>query len=127
VDRGTDNNEEKSKRAKTEYQRTRNNEELREQRKTQYLEGKSRYAATIKKEKISSWKEYYNMTSSTNPWKEVYKLASGTRKNAQITTLRKPDGSLTADISETLQHMLVCFAPEDKRNDDIDFHKQART
>jgi hypothetical protein len=31
------------------YQRTINNEELREQRKTQYLEGKARYAETIKK------------------------------------------------------------------------------
>ena len=33
------------------YQRTRNNVDLRQQRKTQYLEGKARYAATIKKEK----------------------------------------------------------------------------
>ena len=74
------------------YQRTRNIEELRQQRKTQYLEGKAIYAATIKKKQISSWKEYCNMTSSTNPWNEVYKLAAGKRKNnAQLTTLRKPD------------------------------------
>jgi hypothetical protein len=63
------------------YQRTGNNEELREQCKTQYLEGKARYAAKIKKENISSWKEYCNMTSSTNPWKEVHKLGAGKRKN----------------------------------------------
>jgi hypothetical protein len=110
------------------YQRTRNHEEMREQRKTQYLEGKARYAATIKEEKISSWKEYCNMTSSTNPWNEVYKLAAGKRKNStQLTTLRKPDGSLTADIRETLKHMLEHFAPEDTENDDTDLHKQART
>jgi hypothetical protein len=110
------------------HQRTRNNEELREQRKTQYLEGKAKYAATIKKEKISSWKEYCNMTSSTNPWNEVYKLAAGKRKNStQLTTLRKPDGSLTADIRETLKHVLGHFAPEDTETDDTDFHKQART
>jgi len=30
-------------------QRTTNNEDLRHQRKTQYLEGKARYASTIKK------------------------------------------------------------------------------
>ena len=42
------------------------------------------------------------MTSSTNPWNEVYKLAAGKRKNnTQIITLRKPNRSLTADISET--------------------------
>jgi hypothetical protein len=80
------------------YQRTRNSEELREQRKTHYLEGKARYATTIKKEKITSWKDYCNMTSSSNPWNEVYKLAAGKRKNdTQITTLRKSDGSQTAD------------------------------
>jgi hypothetical protein len=110
------------------HQRTRNIEDLRQQRKTQYLEGKARYAATIKKEKISSWKEYCNMTSSTNPWNEVYKLAAGKRKNyTQLTTLRKPNRSLTADIRETLQLMLEYFVPEDKDNDDTDFHKQART
>ena len=59
------------------YKMTRNNEELREPSKTQYLEGKARYAATINKEKLSLWKEYFNMTSSTNPWNEVYKLAAG--------------------------------------------------
>jgi len=64
------------------------------------------------------------MTSSTNPWNEVYKLAAGKRKNnTQLITLRKPDGSLMADIKETLQY----FVPEDKDNDDTDFHTQAST
>jgi DNA-dependent RNA polymerase auxiliary subunit epsilon len=34
------------------YQKTRNSEELREQVRSQYLEGKARYAATIKKKKL---------------------------------------------------------------------------
>jgi hypothetical protein len=56
------------------------------------------------------------MTSSTNPWNEVYKLAAGKRKNnKQITALRKPDGSLTADINETLKHMLEYFTPRIKK------------
>jgi hypothetical protein len=41
--------------------------------------------------------------------------------------LRKPDGLLTADIRETLQHMLEYFEPEDKDNDDTDFHTQTTT
>jgi hypothetical protein len=32
-----------------------------------------------------------------------------------------------ADIREALQHMLDYFAPEDKDNDDTDFHKLARS
>jgi hypothetical protein len=38
------------------YQRTRDNEDLREQRRAQYLDVKTKYAAKIKKEKITSWK-----------------------------------------------------------------------
>jgi hypothetical protein len=65
--------------------------------------------------------------SSTNPWNEVYKLAVGKRRNnTKLTTLRKPDGSLTVDIRETLQHLLEYFVPEDKYNDDTDFHTQGR-
>jgi hypothetical protein len=40
------------------YQRTKNNEEHREMRKTQYFKSKSTYSATIKREKIRSWKEF---------------------------------------------------------------------
>lgn len=109
------------------YQRTRNSEELREQCKTQYLEGTARYVTTIKKEKINSWKMYCNMTSSINSWNEVYKLAAGKRKNnTQITTLQKPDGSLRADLSETLKHMLEYFTLDDKDDDDTDNHKLSR-
>jgi len=41
--------------------------------------------------------------------------------------LRKPDGSLTADIRETLKHMLVYFTLDNKGCDDNDYHKQATT
>ena len=110
------------------YQRTRNSEELREQRRAQYLYAKAKYAATIRKEKTTSWKEYCSMTSSTNPWNEIYRIAAGKRKHAsQITTLRKPDGTLTANLHETLKYMLEHFTPEDSQNDDSDNHRQART
>ena len=68
------------------------------------------------------------MTPHTNPWNEIYRLAAGKRKStAQITTLRKPDGSLTADLHETIKHTLEYFVPDDNQADDSDFHKQART
>jgi hypothetical protein len=57
----------------------------------------------------------------------VYKLAAGKRRNnTQITTLRKPDGSLTEDLRETLQFMLEHFTPDDKEEDDTELHKLAR-
>ena len=109
------------------YQRTRNNDELRQQRKVLYLEGRASYASAVKKRKISSWREYCNLTSSANPWNEVYKIAAEKRKkNTQLTTLSKPDGYLTKDTSETLQHMLEHFVPEDKLTDDNDQHTQTR-
>ena len=47
-------------------------------------------------------------------------------KITQITLLLKPDGPLTADLSETLKHVLEYFIPEDKEDGDTDNHKLAR-
>jgi hypothetical protein len=78
-------------------------------------------------EKIQSWKEYCNLTTSSNPWNEVYKLAAGKRRhNTQLTTLRKPDGSFTEDLRDTLQLMMEHFTPDDKEKDDTELHKLAR-
>ena len=48
------------------------------------------------------------------------------RTNTQITTLGKPDGSLTKDTKETLRHMLEYFTPEDNELEDNNHHKQFR-
>jgi hypothetical protein len=75
------------------YQRMKNNDELREQRKNRYYEEKTTYQATIKREKLKSWKEYCNLTQCANPWNAVYKLASNkTERSQMMTTLQKPDG-----------------------------------
>jgi len=58
------------------YQRTKKNEELREQRKTIFRRESKVGNNNQKRKKNSSWKEYCNMTSSTNPWNDVYKLAA---------------------------------------------------
>jgi len=88
---------------------------------------KQHIAATIKREKLTSWKEYCNVSTATNPWGAIYKLAAGKRNTStQITTLRKPDGTLTADIKETLSLMMDTFTPKDNRRDDNDYHKQVR-
>jgi hypothetical protein len=99
---------------------------LRKQHKTIYLAEKARYEAIIKREKIQSWKEYCNLTSS-NSWNKVYKLAAGKRRyNTQITTVQKPGGSLTEDLRETLQLMLELFTPDDNEEYDTELHKLAR-
>jgi O6-methylguanine-DNA--protein-cysteine methyltransferase len=70
------------------FQRTRN-ESLREQRKTRYLEEKARYEATIKSEKLRSWKAYCNVATSSNPWNEVYKIAAGKTRTYTPLTARR--------------------------------------
>ena len=46
------------------------------------------------------------MTTSTNPWNTVNKVAARKLKNTSTTaTLRKPDGSVTANLNETAQSM----------------------
>jgi hypothetical protein len=109
------------------YQRTRDNAEQREKAKATYFGQKAKYAATIKREKIKSWKEYCNLTTEANPWNAVYRLAAGkNRTNTQITTLQKPDGSLTRDTKETLRHMLEYFTPEDNEQEDNNHHRHIR-
>jgi hypothetical protein len=95
------------------YQRTRNDKELREGRKQKYIEEKRKYQAGIKHEKLNSWKEFCNVTASTNPWSQAYKLASGKiRPKSMMTTLTKLDGSETS-IQETLEVLLDYFFEED--------------
>jgi len=106
------------------YQRTKNNNELRSQRKMQYFEKKAKYEALIRKEKYSSWKNYCNMTTVRNPWNEVYKLASGKMKdNSVISTLKRPDGSLTNNTDET---MMQQFIPQDQQDEETEYHKTIR-
>jgi len=67
------------------------------------------------------------MASATNPWAEIYRLPAGKRKQvAQITMLRKPDGTSTTNLHETLTHMIRYFTPEDNQNDDNEYHKLLR-
>jgi len=81
------------------YQRTRIDEKLRESRKQKYIEEKRKYQAGINHKKLNSWKEFCNVTASTNPWSQVYKLTSGKiRPKSIMTTLTKPDGSETTSI-----------------------------
>ena len=103
------------------HQRTQNNDELRERHRIQYLQGRAQYAAT------RSWKEFCNFTTAANPWNEVYKIAAGKRRHySLITSLRKRDGTMTTDMDETVKLMLDHFTPEDKVQDDSDFHKRTK-
>ena len=44
-----------------------------------------------------------------------------------MTTLQKPDGSLTSDINETVKVMIDHLIPNDEQTDDTDYHKRIRT
>ena len=109
------------------YQRTKNEAELREARKNEYFAVRRTYQATIKKQKIDSWKQYCNTTTSINPWNAVYKIATGKAKGSvPITTLQKPDGTLTSDLRETMEYMLHYFVPADDEQGETNHHKRIR-
>jgi hypothetical protein len=93
-------------------------------RKSLYYEERKEYLTTIKREKLKSWKEYCNLTSHTTPWNAIYKIAANkTRRSHTITTLKKTDGTTTADLEETLKMMAEHLIPKD---DDTEYHKQIR-
>jgi hypothetical protein len=109
------------------YQRTTNNEILRESRKSQHNKAKADYQTAIKKEKIRSWKNYCTLTPANNPWNEVYKIATGKTRNKQtLTTLHRPDGTVTETTEETIELMLEHLIPEDDPQNDIDQQKEVR-
>jgi hypothetical protein len=128
VDRRVNSHEERSNALRRRYQRTTNNDDLRESRKNQYYDEKTKYQATIKRKKIRSWREFCKLTSSTNPWNAVYKLASNKTKTSQtLSTLQKPDESLTNDINETVTYMLDYLITKHEEDNDSDYHKTIRT
>ena len=109
------------------YQRTRNDNVLRECRKMYYFEEKKKYQSSIRREKIHSWKQYCNLTTSVNPWNAVYRLAAGKmRKCSTLTTLQKPDGSFTTDLEGTMNCMLDYFIPVDDGIMDNEYHRHIR-
>jgi hypothetical protein len=108
------------------FQRT-HNSELRESRKNTYHEERSNYQAAIKREKLKSWKEYCNLTPSSNPWDAVYRLASNkNRKSSTMTTILKPDGSYTSNLNETTQAVLEHLITKDDQTEDTEHHKIIR-
>jgi hypothetical protein len=57
----------------------------------------------------------------------VYKLATGKIKSCSpLSTLRKPDGTVTTDMAETLHFMMDSFTPEDDEETDNEYHKLIR-
>jgi hypothetical protein len=110
------------------YQRTTNNEDLRESRINQYHEKKQNIKQQQKKGKIESWKEFCNLTSSTNPWNAVYKLVLNKVKTSEtLSTLQKPDGSLTTDINKIITYILDYLNTKVEVDKDSDYHKTIRT
>ena len=109
------------------YLRTIHDHNLREARKLQYLQEKRKYEASLRKAKIQSWKQYCNATTLSNPWNMVYKLATAKIKNCSpLSTLRRPDGTVTTDMAETMRFMMDSFTPEDDKETDNEYHKLIR-
>jgi hypothetical protein len=64
------------------------------------------------------------LTPSTNPKNAIYKLATNkTKKSQTMTTLKKLDGSLTANLNETVKVMSHYLIPKDDQTNDTNYHK----
>jgi len=54
----------------------------------------------------------------------VYKLATGKIRSCSTpSTIRRPDGTVTAGMAETLNVMMEHFTPADEEETDNDYHK----
>jgi len=107
-------------------QRTKNNEDLRVYHKNTNYEEKTKYHATIKKEKLQSWKEYCNLTPGTNPLNNLLSSIKQNKEQQNLQNLAKSDGSLTSDLNETVKVMIGYLIPKDETLDDTYYHKRIR-
>jgi hypothetical protein len=65
---------------------------------------------------IQSWKQYCNVTTSSNPWKAVYKPAPGNIKSRSLlSTLKMPDGTVITGTADMVRFMIDSFTPEDNK------------
>ena len=71
MDTRTNSSEENYKLPKEKVSENKRKAEQREINKEAYFAQKAKYAATIKREKTKSWKEYYTLTTEANPWNAV--------------------------------------------------------
>jgi hypothetical protein len=63
---------------------------------------------------------------ASNPWNAVYKLATGSIKScSSLTTLQKPDRTVTTDTAHTIRYTIDSFTPEDEETDN-ECHKLIR-
>jgi hypothetical protein len=109
------------------YQQTKGDNNLREARKQQYQQEKRMYAATLRKSKMLSWKQYSNETTKSNPWNTVSKLTTGNiKKCSTLSTLRKPNRTTAKDLAEMTRYMIESFTPEDNEESDSKHHKLLR-
>ena len=109
------------------FQRTRNNENLRLERKLQYQEGNRTYQNNLQQAKLESWKLFCSQTNENNPWNVAYKIAAGKLHNkTHLATLQTSVGEYTTDTTNTINHMLEHFVPEDLVTDDSEHHKAIR-
>jgi hypothetical protein len=84
---------------------------LRETRKLQYFQEKRKYEATLRKAKAQSWKQYCNATT----WNMVYKFAAGKMRSCStLSTIMRPDGTVTSGMAETLNVIMEHFTPTDE-------------
>ena len=109
------------------FQQTKGNNDLRDHRKEQYLATKAQYAAAIRKERYTSWKEHCILNTITNQWSGIYRILAGRdKRTAPQSTLKQKDGTLTTNLEETIQHMLQILTPENNQQNDTEMQKNTR-
>jgi len=55
------------------------------------------------------------------------RLQTGHEQSEALSTLQKPDGSLTSDLKGTITYMLDYLIPKDEVDSDSEYHKSIRT
>ena len=108
----------KAKKAKAD-----NKEEIYERYRTL----RNRYKSLIRSTRTNSWRDFVTECGNETPWSIVYRSAVGkaTQKKAS-SSVRRPDGSQTMSMKETLNCLLKTHFPRDSEEDETPLQSEIR-
>ena len=98
---------------------------IRREKEAAYRRSKLTYAVRMEEVKKEKWAEFCRESTEANPWGAVYRILRGRRRSGIKETIKMETG-WTEDATETGERLLERFFPEDKAEDDDQYHKDIR-
>lgn len=98
-----------------------------EESRRQFASARTTYLNAVMDAKRQAWNEAIRSANDGDPWNKAYKLLRGKLKeNTKVVTLKRPDGTSTKGIEDTIQYLLDSLIPDDNLHEDTAAQREVR-